>query len=124
MWVGLSSPSTGAKIRLFYDFCKFFDNFVYTFLSFSSLFLPISSIKIGVFLIRRMRRREGERTLKVKNRHAHRGFAKGTVGMTEEGVLGEIHPPTFGKPPLGAAREGLKAPGWGRGHQQRASKFW
>lgn len=59
MWVGLSSPSTGAKIRLFYDFCKFFDNFVYTFLANSSLFLPISSIKIGVFLIRRMRRRDG-----------------------------------------------------------------
>ena len=74
--------------------------------------------------MRRRRGRRGERTLKVKNRHAHRGFAKGTVGMTEEGVLGEIHPPTFGKPPLGAAREGLKAPGWGRGHQQRASKFW
>lgn len=78
------------------------------------MFLPYSSIKLGVFL--RRRRGEGERTLKAKNRHARRGFAKGTVGMAEEGVLGEIHPPTFGKPPLGAAREGLKAPGWGRGH--------
>lgn len=44
------------------------------------------------------RRRRGERTLKVKNRHARRGFAKGTVGMTEEGVWGKSIPQRLGSP--------------------------
>lgn len=66
----------------------------------------------------------GERTLKVKKPPCPPWLCKRHGGHDGRGGLGEIHPPTFGKPPLGAAREGLKAPGWGRGHQQRASKFW